>query len=96
MYRYAVALKQIKTMNTINKFDGSKVFFTSDTYFNHASILKFCNRPFKNVEEMNEILIAKWNRVVGFDDTVFHLGDFCLGVAAEWTKMLDRLNNKKQ
>lgn len=34
-----------------------------------------------------------WNRVVGADDTVFHLGDFCLGGAAEWTKVLDRLNS---
>ena len=28
------------------------------------------------------------------DDDVFHLGDFCLGGAAEWTKVLDRLNGK--
>ena len=28
---------------------------------------------------MNETLIENWNRVVGQDDIVFHLGDFCLG-----------------
>ena len=81
-------------MITNNKFDGSKVFFTSDTHFNHANIINFCNRPFKSVEEMNEVLIVNWNSVVGMDDTVFHLGDFCLGGAAEWTKLLDRLNGK--
>ena len=68
-------------------FDGSKVFFTSDTHFNHTNILKFCDRPFKNVEEMNETMIANWNCIVGMDDDVFHLGDFFLGGAAEWTKM---------
>lgn len=76
------------------KFDGSKVYFTSDTHFNHANIIGFCNRPFKNVEEMNEALIENWNRVIGDDDIVFHLGDFCLGGSAEWTKVLDRLNGK--
>ena len=81
-------------MNTKNNYDGGKVFFTSDTHFNHANILKFCDRPFKNVEEMNETIIVNWNKVIGKDDTVFHLGDFCLGGSAEWTKILDRLNGK--
>ena len=76
------------------KFDGAKVYFTSDTHFNHANIIGFCNRPFKNVEEMNETLITNWNRVVGVDDIVFHLGDFCLGGSAEWTNVLNRLNGK--
>ena len=76
------------------KFDGVKVFFTSDTHFNHANIIGFCSRPFKNVDEMNETLITNWNRVVGADDIVFHLGDFCLGGSAEWTNVLNRLNGK--
>lgn len=76
------------------KFDGSKVYFTSDTHFNHTNILRYCQRPFRNVDEMNEQMIANWNETVGEDDVIFHLGDFCLGGAAEWTKILDRLNGK--
>ena len=76
------------------KFDGSKVFFTSDTHFYHGNIIRFCNRPFKDVEMMNETIISNWNNTVGQYDIVFHLGDFCLGGSAEWTKMLDRLNGK--
>ena len=76
------------------KFNGSGVFFTSDTHFNHTNIIRFCSRPFKDVEHMNETLIANWNRVVGPDNIVFHLGDFCLGGSAEWTKILKRLNGK--
>ena len=76
------------------KFDGNKVYFTSDTHFNHANIIGFCSRPFKNVNEMNETLITNWNRIVGADDIVFHLGDFCLGGSAEWTNVLNRLNGK--
>lgn len=75
-------------------FKGEKLFFTADSHFNHTNIIKFCNRPFKSVEQMNETLIANWNSVISEDDIVFHLGDFCLGGAAEWTKLLDRLNGK--
>jgi len=76
------------------KFDGSRVFFTSDTHFNHANIIHYCQRPFKDAAEMNEILVANWNRTVSNDDTVFHLGDFCLDGAAEWAQILDRLNER--
>jgi calcineurin-like phosphoesterase family protein len=76
------------------KFDGDKVFFTSDTHFYHSNIINFCGRPFKSVEVMNETLIANWNSVVGPDDIIFHLGDFCLGGSAEWTNILNRLNGK--
>ena len=76
------------------KFDGSRVYFTSDTHFNHTNIISYCQRPFKNVDEMNERIIANWNEVVSEDDIIFHLGDFCLGRAAEWTRLLDRLNGK--
>lgn len=72
--------------------DGSKVWFTSDTHFFHENILKFCNRPFRNVEHMNECLIEAWNSLIGPDDTVFHLGDFCWGGSANWTSILQRLN----
>lgn len=76
------------------KFDGAKVFFTSDTHFTHANIIRFCSRPFKNVEEMDETMIANWNRVVGENDIVFHLGDFCMGGSSKWTNVLNRLNGK--
>lgn len=75
-------------------FDGSRVFFTSDTHFFHENIIRFCARPFANIEEMNETLIANWNSVVGPDDIVFHLGDFCYGGSAEWSKILNSLNGK--
>lgn len=81
-------------MKLSNKFDGNSLFFTADTHFNHANILRFCNRPFADVEEMNETIITRWNQVIGNDCHVFHLGDFCQGGSAEWSRLLDRLNGK--
>lgn len=55
----------------------SDIFFTSDQHFGHENIIKFCNRPFSSVSEMNTIIIEKYNSVIGPGDTVYHLGDFC-------------------
>ena len=53
-----------------------KVFVTADTHFGHKEVIDFSKRPFKNVEEMNEVMIKKWNNKVTDRDIVIHLGDF--------------------
>ena len=56
------------------------VFIISDTHFSHDNIIGYSNRPFNNVEEMNETLVRNWNSVVKPTDWVICLGDFALGV----------------
>ena len=71
------------------------IFFTADTHFGHASILKLCKRPFKTIEEMNETMIKNWNDRVKDTDTVYIVGDmFYRCTDAE--DILKRLKGKKR
>lgn len=63
----------------IPTFAPDEVWFTSDTHFGHENIIRFCNRPFRNAEEMNAELIRRWRETVPKDGIVFHLGDFAHG-----------------
>lgn len=54
----------------------SRVFFTADTHFGHANVIRHSGRPFASIEEHDEALIENWNSVVTYKDTVYHLGDF--------------------
>ena len=72
-----------------------RYFIISDTHFNHAKIIDYCNRPFKDVDEMNKALIKNWNETVSGDDIVLHLGDVALGNKEEARKILKQLNGRK-
>ena len=51
-------------------------WFASDHHFNHKNIIKYCNRPYSHVDEMNEALIDNHNSVVRKEDEVYLIGDF--------------------
>jgi len=68
-------------------------FFTSDTHYGHKNIIKYCSRPFANVTEMDEALIANHNAKIRPDDEVWHLGDFSFD--RKPAKYFHRLNGKK-
>ena len=54
------------------------VYFTGDEHYGHRNVIKYCNRPFQDVDEMDREIIKRHNEVVGDDDTVYHLGDFTI------------------
>lgn len=72
------------------------IYFTADTHFGHANIIKFCNRPFSDVHEMNEYMIAAWNERVCDNDTVFIIGDMFFKSDINPEETLFRLKGKKR
>lgn len=74
--------------------DTSRIFVTSDTHFCHGNIIRYCNRPWADVDAMTDGLVERWNSVVGKDDIVIHLGDFCFGGRTKVENVFKRLNGK--
>jgi calcineurin-like phosphoesterase family protein len=68
-------------------------YLTSDTHFGHDNIIKYCDRPYADVWEMNRDMINKWNERVTILDEVYFLGDFCL--KPKFYEVLPRLRFKK-
>ena len=69
------------------------IFFTSDQHFDHLNVIKYCDRPFRDISHMNEELIRLHNETVAPEDIVYHLGDFSLNKRAP-EQVLYRLNGE--
>lgn len=84
MYRPDIILESHQTL-----------WMTSDTHFGHTNIIKYCNRPYRDPEEMNQDLLAKWNSVVKPEDHVIHLGDVAMGQLDKSLSLVKHLNGHK-
>ena len=65
-----------------------KLFFTSDTHYNHKNICRGVTswthaeghtRDFPTLAKMNDTIVNNINNVVGQDDILIHLGDWSFG-----------------
>lgn len=80
-------------MTTLTLAEANKTYAISDLHLDHANIIKYCNRPFRSVKDMNYRLVKNWNATVNPEDTVYFLGDLCsYGQQETWLK---RLTGKK-
>lgn len=86
-------MKYNKTLH----FDSilERIYFTSDTHLQHANIIEYCERPFNDVREMDHAIVSNWNSIVGKNDHIFVLGDFCFGSQQSWKYFTSALNGKK-
>ena len=69
-------------------------FFTADTHFGDHRTINTQRRPFADVAQMDAVLIAGWNAVIGPGDEVWHLGDVARR-ASDVAGLLARLNGTK-
>ena len=83
----------------LNLNKGQRLWFTSDTHYNHANICasttQWSNpvtlRDFKSLEHMNAHLVGNINELVGQDDILFHLGDWSFGGFEQIQKFREQL-----
>ena len=74
---------------------SGKKFYISDWHYGHSNIIAFDNRPFTDVQQMNEALVDNWNQAVSSGDIVYVLGDMFWCKASEAVPVLRSLNGQK-
>ena len=71
------------------------VFYISDLHIGHANVIKFDERPFADVTEMNRTIIENWNSRVKANDTVYILGEFIWAKEKDWPFYVAALSGNK-
>ena len=71
------------------------IYFTSDLHLGHKNIIEYTGRPYKNIDEMDEVLISNWNARVTAYDEVYILGDVALCPVDRAIQCLRRMNGIK-
>jgi calcineurin-like phosphoesterase family protein len=71
-----------------------KTYFTADWHHGSKNIIKYCNRPFSCVEEMNNSLIENYNNIVTKRDKCYFLGDMVWG-HHNYKSVFEQLNGEK-
>lgn len=71
------------------------VYFTADLHLGHSNIISSCNRPFRDVEEMNKTLIDNWNSRVTDRDEVYIVGDVAYKSAENVGTFLKKMKGRK-
>ena len=67
----------------------SDIWFSADAHYGHRRMVE--QRGFESKEEMDAVLIERWNKTVKSGDTVYFLGDFSFRNKTETEEVIDRL-----
>jgi calcineurin-like phosphoesterase family protein len=84
---------------------GQRLFFTSDTHYNHKNICRGVTgwkredgsvpieqtRDYPNLDKMNATIVNNINETVGQDDILIHLGDWSFGGFESIKEFRDRI-----
>lgn len=72
------------------------IWLTADLHIGHFNIIRYCNRPFDDLDQMHETMIRKWNERVERGDNVYLLGDlgFVNRSGSEISEFISRVNGE--
>lgn len=73
----------------------SKKWYTSDFHLFHDGIIKYCDRPFRNVWDMHDAIVAGMNERVAPNDELFILGDVSFYGGEKVQTILEKINGRK-
>lgn len=77
-----------------------ETYLISDSHYGHANICKFLRedgtkvRPWDDPDEMDAVMVERWNSVVKPGDVVYHLGDVAMN--RRHIKTMGLLNGSKR
>ncbi len=66
-------------------------WYTADLHFGHGNIIRLCNRPFRDADQMDAILMENLKCCVGRGDHLWIVGDFAFGRRSNDTVWLREL-----
>ena len=61
----------------------------------HENVIRHCDRPFADADEMDAALIRNWNDRVHWNDTVYIVGDFLFRAKQPADEYLNELKGRK-
>lgn len=59
-------------------------YIWSDLHLGHTNIIKYCNRPFTSVDEMDNLILSNWRKTVKSGDIIINLGD--VKMCSKWNQ----------
>lgn len=74
--------------------NNKPTFFTADWHIGHEKAIEYDNRPFKNLKEMHEALVTRYNATVPINGICYFLGDVG-NKPKEIAEVINRLNGTK-
>ena len=71
-------------------------YYISDLHLLHENVIRFDNRPFDSIAQMQETIVNNWNSKVTNGDTVYILGDVSMrGKKEDLISLVATLKGKK-
>lgn len=73
----------------------SETWLLSDLHLGHANIIRYCDRPFADAEEMDRVIIENWTKTIAARDTVYVIGDVCFHNSERTVEIIQALPGYK-